>query len=533
MLRTQQAAVASRQQGASQLGRIMIILSIALLVVGFLIRIGEAFYTTDIINHDETYYTSIILTALRGEGIYPKIMGFAPMRLMGGIGAMVFINIGLADWFGYNILLLRAVSAVMGFVAIGGIYAASRQLFDPVTALVTAAVASTSTLFIVAASIRMDSYIMAFVAWALFFVLWFHKPRWQARWHLIPGIVISLGMQAHLDATVAAGSFGFLYLYWIWERWRNERVFWPQVWPLLWYVAGFGVGLVVFVAFNILPDPDSFFAPLVSVKAMAVQNQNILYATQSSSPELNAEIVAASPSIIDLESLWASLAAFVFSARQYANPVDWVLVLLVSPLLILSKAPVMRSIRILFLGVVVFGILIFKDANLVYISHMLPILVLPVGVYFTHLLRPTVSIRNINVILLEVYLLCVIAFFFPTILRSLDIFGGKIAPPPLNSQAALVTEIAQPTDVIAGMPDDYVPYYTAFPEYISHMPTLVARAMRQRGMTDSDVYLDTMDIDIFVGPFSPLIADYITRRDYVDIGEGVWARPEVAARGTP
>ena len=60
-------------------------------------RAAVAFGADDVLDWDETYYTSTTATAAHGLGLYPYVLGYPPIPNMGGTGYIVFLYVPGAD----------------------------------------------------------------------------------------------------------------------------------------------------------------------------------------------------------------------------------------------------------------------------------------------------------------------------------------------------------------------------------------------------------------------------------------------------
>ena len=110
----------SRRPALAATARALIFVVPLMLTLG--LRFHRAFSTTEVLDWDETYYTSLAVTAAAGHGLYPYIFGFGPMPVMGGIGYAAYSYALAVKLFGPTVFGLRAVSLLASLMGLGGVW---------------------------------------------------------------------------------------------------------------------------------------------------------------------------------------------------------------------------------------------------------------------------------------------------------------------------------------------------------------------------------------------------------------------------
>ena len=137
---------------ASASPRTRTIARMAVFVVPLAVTLGlrsyRALATLDLLDWDETYYTSIAVTGAAGRGLYPAVVGFGPMPAMGGIGYAAYAYALGVKLFGPSVLVLRAISLLVSVAGLAGVWVLSRKLYGTGTAWMAAALTSSLSLFV-------------------------------------------------------------------------------------------------------------------------------------------------------------------------------------------------------------------------------------------------------------------------------------------------------------------------------------------------------------------------------------------------
>jgi len=493
------------------------------LTLALALRAHQAFTTPGLLDWDETYYLNTAVTAARGHGLYPYIFGYDPMPVLGGFGYAGYVNALAVLLFGPSLIALRALSFVAAIAGLAGIWSLVRVWFGSGAAWAAAAMTSLLSLFMLTNTARMDSWAFAYAAWAL--VLFARAfARWESRWlHAASGLVFALGLQVHPDIIVTALAAGIVYS----GAWlagvRHEKRFRAPLPPLL-FLAGWCAGFLIFLAANVLPDPEAFYRTTLVVRVDATAwyspgttsvlgsftDPRILLAKEGARYRLLASVMPAT-------ELLVFALAFVAMAIRRTAP-DRILLGLV-PAIVLTTAVMLNN------------------AAPLYFVHVVPALIVPLGPLFSQGFR-----RAGNVAIDQVRFGGLVAFALAASLvagssqgRLLRGIGAPAADDEAErTYAARVRGVAETRCKIAGDGALYVKYFADYPYFISTRPTEVRYAMIYFGVESDTEYWARKRPDVAFGrgPLPAGLRAYVSANGFVERAAGVWGRRE-GCKGGP
>lgn len=484
------------------------------LALALTLRAHQALATPDVLDWDETYYLSTAVTAAHGHGLYPYIFGFGPTRIMGGYGYAVYVY-AFAVWlFGPSLLALRAVSLVGSIAGLAGMWLLVRTLYGSAAGWMAAALTATMSLFMMSNTARMDAWTFAWVAWALVLFA-IAVQRWSdGRLHLLAGAIFGLGLQVHIDTVVTALACGALYVGWWLREVGAARRFVTPVQPLL-FLAGWSIGLLVFVGFNVLPDPASFYKTTVLFRLDVTRwyshgtssilgsflDPRILVAKEASRYAVLARMMPTA------EVLLAAAAFAAAIVRR--NTADRIAVPLV--LAVLALTPV-----------------VLNNATPLYFIHVAPALMIPLAPLFTHGLTP-----RSNPTAAAIGMRSLLAFIFVvTLLAGINdgpleraFTGQPLEDPVARDIVRKVHSVADRRCKIAGDGALYARYLADYPYFVSSRPTEVGYGMLYYGITREADYWAIKRPDIVFGPPLPDgLAAYLSANGFSEPLPRVWVR---------
>ena len=484
------------------------------LALALVLRAHQALATPDVLDWDETYYVSTAVTAARGHGLYPYIFGFGPIRIMGGNGYAQYVYAFAVRLFGPSLIALRVVSLAASVAGLAGIWLLVRRLYGSAAAWMAAALTATMSLFMMANTARMDAWTFAWVAWALvLFVV--AVQRWSDwRLHVLAGGIFGLGLQVHIDTVVTALACGALYVgWWLRDVGAARRVVAP-VQPLL-YLAGWSIGLLLFVGFNVLPDPASFYKTTVLVRLDATR-----WYSHGTSSLLG--------SFLDPRILAAKEAARYALLARAMPTVEILLVAAACAAAIVRRNAADRIVVPLALAVLAVTAIVLNNAAPLYFIHVTPALLLPVAPLFTHGLtgrsNPSVADVGVRPLLGFIAAVCILAAVHDGPLER-----AFVRPPPEDPVAREIVRqvrgVADRRCKIAGDGGLYARYFADYPYFVSSRPTEVSYGMLYYGLTSEADYWAIKRPDVVFGrPLSEGLATYVSANGFSEPVPGVWAR---------
>ena len=488
------------------------------------LRIHHAFSTTAVLEWDETYYTSIAVTAAAGDGLYPYVFGFGPMPAMGGIGYAAYTYALAVKLFGPTIFGLRAVSLFASILGLAGVWVLVKAWYGSGTAWMATALTSSLNLFVLSNSARMDSWTFAYVTWGLV-VVTFAFGRWgDKRWHRFAGLMFGLGLQVHIDTIATAIACGILYLVQYLRDARAARRVVLVKHPIFMYISGVGVGLIIYVCLNILPDPSAYYKTTVLVRVDATGT----YSGGTSS------IIGSFLNPHILLSKEATRYRQLFAITPMPEIGLWVLSILA---MAIRRNAADRIVLTLLSAVFFAAAVVLNNASPLYYIHVLPALIIPLAPLFTHGVtgHAMVSLREVKLgsLLAFVVVLCGI---------SATSAGKTLKKPPYNPmQENLPSEAIQRVRAlvdrrckIAADGSLYVRYFADYPYYVSLRDTEVKHGMLYHGTADEAAYWQIKQPDVVFDPrqLRAGLSEYVTRNHLTEIEPGLWIRPD-GCKGGP
>ncbi len=506
-------ATASQRRVAST-ARLAIFLLPLLLNLG--LRTYQALETHDLLEWDETYYMSLAVTAADRRGLYPYVFGFAPMTIMGGVGYAAYAYALAVLIAGPTVLALRVVSLAASIIGLACIWLLVRRLYGSGTAWMATAIASALRLFVMSNSARMDSMAFGYVAGALLVLSWAFQHWEDKRRHLLAGLVFGLGLQVHIDVAVTAIAAGAVYVgVWLHQLWQAKRLRWqPQ---MFWYVAGWSVGLAVFVCFNILPDPAAFYRTTVLVRVDATG----WYSSGTSS---------LAGSFLNPRILFAKEAARYTVLGRALPGAEILLAAAGLAALLVRRGIVDRLLLVAIAGVLLAASVVLNNASPLYYIHVVPLLLLPMAPLLTHGLTRVspVTTRELTMPSILAFIICISALCAVNNVKSVwNIRHDANRDAADAAFAARVRSLADRQCRIAGDGGLYVRRFADYPYFISSRPTEVRYAMLYYGLTDESDYWDIKKPDLIFsrGELSDGMSRYIARRGLSPVDKGVWMLP--------
>lgn len=486
------------------------------------LRAHHALTAADVLDWDETYYLNSAVTAARGHGLYPYIFGYAPMPVLGGFGYAGYLNALAVLVAGPSLVALRVLSLLASAAGLAAIWTLTRTWYGTGAAWAATAITSTAALFMLSNTARMDSWTFAWVAWALvLFARAIDRPdrRWR---HAVAGLAFGLGLQIHPDVVVSALACGVIYVVmWAGTAFTVRRLIIPV--DALLFLAGWGAGLLLFVAANVLPDPAAFYKTTLSIRVDATEwysggtrsvtasflDPRILLAKETVRYRLLASVVPAA------ELLLAAVAIGAAVMRRAAA--DAMVLVLVAATLAATA-------------------IVLNNAAPVYFIHVAPILFVLAGPLFSHGVdrRANVALAQIGRGRLFAFAVVIAALSAINEGRLLRAIGrGPSDDTAASAFAQRVRAVAEPRCKVAGDATLYVRHFPDYPYFISTRRTEVRYAMMFFDAGSELEYwtLKRPDVVFGPGPLPDALATYVSANGFVERAAGVWSRREGCAGG--
>jgi 4-amino-4-deoxy-L-arabinose transferase-like glycosyltransferase len=508
--------------------RVFLLLCLMLAVAGFGARVVLALSAHDLLDWDETYYASTTSTAAHGLGLYPYIVGYPPIHDMGGVGYVMLLFVIAYKVAGPSLLALRVVSLAASAAAVAGITVLTLRIHGRTAALAAMALTPSLVIFRLSNTIRMDVFAIAFVAWAL--VLYWHAAtrRRTIRSHLLVGFVFALGLEVHLHTAAATFAVGCAYLAsWIREP-HDARA---SAKRLVAFVAGYGLGALLFFTVNVLPDTHAFFRTAALARLSAVESAGNLNLTAPMDGERLARTFL-SPAVIlhkEIERYRTMVGQMPVWERLL-----WLLGL--PAYLLLRRGDGVYSPRLLLVAAVVGGGIVFNSGSPLYWAAILPFFVPAAAT----LIADGVSPRHHNdtarpVSLTSAALVAVLcaAILPSTVSRSTGAL--KASRQRSNSEplmVKMVKEHAAPDCVLAGPSDLYAAYFMEYPRFIGTRRVEVLIGSTYYDLQNNlPEYWREKEPDLIFGPLENGLSEYVAQEKYVRIVESVWRKSDDVSPG--
>jgi len=493
-------------------------------------RAAVAFGTDDVLDWDETYYTSTTATAAHGLGLYPYVLGYPLIPHMGGTGYAVFLYVLAYKLFGPHLWALRLVAFLISLVAVAGVGVLTRRLFGSAAGLAALALTPSLLVFQLSNTIRFDVFAIAFVSWAL--VLYVRAAdRETIGAHAIVGFVLALGLQVHLHTAAVAFAIGLAYVARTIGRFRQDRSAANLLrLPIVGYGAGYLLGLLLFLAVDVAPNPEGFFRTAALARLSAVDASNDLNLTAPMDRAKLAQTFLSPALMVRKEAA---------RYRSLVREMSWweaLLWLVALPVFFLRRSlPPAVAGRTLIVGTVAGAGIVLNSASPLYASAILPCFVPAAASLLTHGLGRQARIDRAHVPAGAVAVLLVLAVAIVPGARSRTTAALARARQPVSPPPAVVDVVrrAASTDcVLAGPADLYAKYFMAYPRFVSTRRTEVLIGSTYYNLQDNHVaYWHEKRPDIVFGTPDPALRAYLTEASYVAIGDGVWRKPDRLSDG--
>jgi hypothetical protein len=488
--------------------RVLLLLApIALLLV---LRAARAFGTHDVLDWDETYYLSLAMTRASGGGLYPYIYGFGPMHVMGGIGYGTYAYVLAVKAFGPTIFALRGVSLVASVLGLAGMWVLVRTLYGSAAAWIAAGVTTALRLFVLSNTGRFDSFVFAYVAWALAAAAIAFDRSPNRRWHFVAGLIFGLGTQVHIDTLVTAGACAVVYV----VR-REGRTF-------LSFLGGLAAGLAIYVAVNVLPDIASYYTMTVRVRLDATN----AYSSGTSN------ILA---SFLDPRILLSKEAT---RYRQLWSLTPWFEIALVGAGLVacaLRRTAADIFVLTVALCVPIGAAILLNNASPLYYIHVLPALIFPIAPLVSHGLthQSRIALGDLSRWRLVAAVILVALLTLSTGASTLRAIRKTPVTPLAPEDVLHLKAVVDRRCIIATDGRLYVPYFAEYPWLISTRPTEVSLAMLYHRTDDEAAYWQIKRPDVIFSrePLRPALANYVSSHGLEMVSPGLWMNPAGCRQG--
>jgi 4-amino-4-deoxy-L-arabinose transferase-like glycosyltransferase len=507
-----------------------LILSLAALTARAIVALG----TDQVLDWDETYYASTASTAAHGLGFYPHVLGYPPIPHMGGLGYVVCMYVLAYDLFGPHLLGLRLLSFIVSLLGVAGLSVLTRRQYGSAAGLATLALTPSLLIFQLSNTIRLDIFAVAFVAWAL--VLYSYvaeRQEWTIGWHLLAGFVFALGLQVHLHTAAAAIAVGLACVVnTIGAHRRDGTRLMIAAKPTVGYAAGYAAGVLLFVAVNVLPDPQAFFRTAALARLSAADSQTSLNLAAPMDLTRLAQTFLSPAMIVPKEIVRYS---GVFADMSWWEGLIW---LLAVPAYLLRRrtSGAFRGGALL-AGAVLGGGMVFNSSSPLYSAAILPFFVPAAATLVTHGFGSKVHVSRADVPGSSVVLLLLLSVaILPGAVSRTGPAMARLRQPetPTSTPAivARVTKAATPDCILAGPTDLYAQYFMAYPKFVGTRQVEVLIGSTYYDLQDRVVsYWYEKNPDIVFGTPDEGLRAYLAQAKYVTIAEGVWRKPDHVSAG--
>lgn len=485
------------------------------LAVALALRAWVAFTAADVLDWDETYYLNLAITGAAGRGLYPYLVGYGAMPVLGGIGYAAYAYVLAVRLFGATVLGLRLVSLLASVAALVLMWLLVRRWYGSGAAWMAAALTAAMRLFVLANTARMDSWTFAHVTGSLLVVALALERRDRKAWHLLAGLAFGLGLEVHIDTVVTAVACGVLYLaLWVRELRARREVVVPTA--MLLYVLGWCLGAVVFVALNVMPDPAAFYKTTVLLRVDAT--------SWYSSAGAGAAASFINPSVLLAKELTRYGLVFrALPAIEIALAAAGVVAMIV------RRGAADRMVLTLIAALVVTAAVVLNSPSPLYFIHITPALVIPAAVLVSHGLsgRSKVSLAALGVGQLAACAVLLCALGAGNAARTI-----RRDPPPARPDVETADFVERVHALVgrgcrvAGDGGLYVRYFADYPYFVSWRPTEVRYAMLYFGAPDERAYWTQQQPEVVIAATAlpPGLSPYVIA-NLREAGRGVWIRP--------
>lgn len=511
---------------APHAARLFLALSILLAAAALTARGFTALGTSAVLDWDETYYASTTATAAHGLGFYPYVLGYPQIPHMGGVGYVAVLYVLAYKLLGPDLLALRLVAFLVSLAAIAGLAVLARRWYGSGAGLAALGLAPSLLLFQLTNSIRFDVFAIAFVAWALVFYSGVAKEKRSFGWHFLAGAIFAVGLQVHLHTAAAAFAVGLAYLA---DTVATVRRPTPErrlaAAALAAFVAGYAAGAVLFLAVNVLPNPQGYVRTAALARLSAAEPSTDLNLTaRMDVPRLLQTFL--SPTTIVRKEIVRY--ATMFRAMPWWETILWAFALPAS--LVLRHSPGGLRARVLLAGAVAGGGIVFNSASPLYAAAIFPFFVPPLASFVTHGFGRRASVDRAAVPAAAVLLLAVLSIaILPAALARLAQSAARLHDTLAVPTPDLVRDVrraATPECVLAGPADLYAQHFMDYPRFVGTRQVEVLIGSTYYDLQNDPVaYWRTKAPDLVFGQPDAGLRLYLEKAQYVAIAEGIWTRP--------
>ena len=275
------------------------------------------------------------------------------------------------------------------------------------------------------------------------------------------------------------------------------------------------IGLVAFLCFNVLPDPDAFYRTtvLIRVDATSWYSQGTTSLTGS----------FLSPGII----MAKEIARYSVLGRALHSLEIGLFAIAVIALLV-RRQSVDLGVFTVVVGILLASAIVLNNASPLYFIHVIPALVVPMAALLTHGFtgRGARSLTDIGVRSIVGSVLILSAMF--AVNNAKRVFTRQAVPD--TAVQALVARARQdiPQNCrIAGDGDLYVRYFPDYPFFISLRPTEVSYALLFHGLQIESDYWEMKRPGAVLSPhrLSQGLGEYVSRHGFTESAPGIWRNP--------
>jgi hypothetical protein len=448
---------------------------------------------------------------------------------MGGVGYVMAIYVLAYRLIGPHLWTLRLVSLAASVLAVAGLATLTRRWYGSAAAFATLAVTPALSVFQLTNSIRLDIVVVAFVAWTLVLYTAVHQ-RPAPRGHFLIGLILAIGLEVHLHTAAAAFAVGFAYLV---DAVRNMRsrsaaggLFRR---PIVGFVSGYAIGAMLFLAANVLPNPTGFVrtAALARLSAADSGPQLDLTARMNGSRLTQTFL---SPTLIATKEI--SRYGQLLRALPWWERALWACALLM--FILRPGTPAGIDGRVLLLGALLGGGIVFNGPSAVYFSAILAFFVPAAGLFLVRGLGAGGRHDWRRAGFASVVAIALVAGL--TVPRTLGRTAASarqtISPPP--AVATAVTHLASSSCVLAGPTDLYAQFFMAYPRFVG-----TRRVETMIGSTYYDLqdalprYWLAKNPDFVFGDVDDGLSTFLRDAKYVRVADAVWQKPDGLSAGCP
>jgi 4-amino-4-deoxy-L-arabinose transferase-like glycosyltransferase len=497
--------------------RFFVFLCVLLALVGLTARAVTALGTRGLLDWDETYYTSTAATAAHGLGLYPYVLGYPQIPNMGGVGYVVSLYVIAYKLVGPHLIGLRIVSFIASLLAVAGLGLLARRLYGLSAGFVAVALTPSLLVFHLSNTIRLDVFAIAFGAWALRLYTDVVE-RQNAAWHVLLGTVCALGLEVHLHTAAIAFAIGVPYVVNVISTVRRDGISVHALTPISAFVGGYLIGVAIFLAVNVLPNPQGYFRTAALARLSAADSARQLNLTAPMDLSRLTQTFISPAVIVNKE---------VARYRELMQQMPWwetVLSLLALAALVVRRTPDPYRWRAVVAGAIVGGAIVFNSQSALYFAAILPCFV-PVLADFV---ANGVGKRAL------VMLLILAAAMSPTLLARTTSAVRRATtdtatkPPTVD----VVTTMVSHECVLAGPTDLYARYFMAYPKFVGTRNVEVAIGSTYYGLqNDLVAYWRAKQPDIVIGPPGEGLTDYLNADRYLKLADDVWRKPTTLTAG--